>query len=251
MKSYADIQGAHQGKSSDKWDSYFPVYERLFSPFRHYEINVLEIGVQNGGSLEVLSEYFDKAAQVVGCDINPLCGELKFADPRISVVIGDINSPAVISALTEQLKPIHLLIDDGSHVSSEITSAFINYFPLVAPGGIYLIEDTHCLYWESLGSGILRSTSAQRLFKLLTDVLNYEHWQKDITLDAWLSSFFLKTGVPAFIAEGWVESIEFLNSMIVIHKAKHGTHSKLGSRAVVGTEFSVEKTPDSFDVYTH
>lgn len=251
MAAYVEIHKAHKGKSSDKWESYFPVYERLFSPFRHGEINVLEIGVQNGGSLEVLSDYFYKASHVVGCDINPLCGELKFADPRISVVIGDINSPEVISALANKLKPIHLLIDDGSHVSFEIINAFINYFPLVAPGGVYLIEDTHCLYWEELGSGILRSTSAQRLFKLLTDVLNYEHWQKDVTLEAWLSSFFFKSGVPAFIAEGWVESIEFLNSIIVIHKAKHGSHSKLGSRAVVGTEFSVEKTPDSFNVYSH
>jgi hypothetical protein len=251
MAAYAEIHSAHQGKSSDKWESYFPVYERVFSPFRHSEINVLEIGVQNGGSLEVLSQYFDKAAHIVGCDINPLCGELKFAGPRISVVVGDINSPDVISALTNKLKPIHLLIDDGSHVSFEIINAFINYFPLVAPGGIYLIEDTHCLYWEELGSGILRSTSAQRLFKLLTDVLNYEHWQKDMTLEAWLSSFFLKGGVPAFIAEGWVESIEFLNSIIVIRKAKRGTHAKLGSRLVVGTEFSVGKTPDTFDVYSH
>jgi hypothetical protein len=251
MGIYADVHKAHRGKSSDKWDSYLPVYERLFNPHRHNQINILEIGVQNGGSLEVLSEYFDKAANIVGCDINPLCGDLKFADPRISVVLGDINSPGAISTLTNKLKPIHIMIDDGSHVSFEIINAFINYFPMVAPGGIYLIEDTHCLYWESLGSGILRSTSAQRLFKLLTDVLNYEHWQKDMTLEAWLSSFFLKSGVPAFIAEGWVESIEFLNSMIVIHKAKQGTHSKLGSRLVAGTEFAVEKTPDSFDVYSH
>jgi FtsJ-like methyltransferase len=251
MAVYAEIHSAHQGKSSDKWESYFPVYERLFSPIRHTEINVLEIGVQNGGSLEVLSQYFDKAAHVVGSDINPLCGDLKFADPRISVVIGDINAPDVISTLTNKLKPIHLLIDDGSHVSFEIINAFLNYFPLVAPGGIYVIEDTHCLYWEELGGGILRSTSAQRLFKLLTDVLNYEHWRKGMTLESWLSGFFLKGGVPVFIAEGWVESIEFLNSMIVIHKARQGTHSKLGSRVVAGSEFSVEKTPDSFDVYTH
>lgn len=251
MATYAEIHRAHQGKSSDKWESYMLVYERLFSPYRHENINVLEIGVQNGGSLEVLSEYFDQAAQIVGCDINPLCGELKYRDPRISVVIGDINSQNVISALANRLKPIHVLIDDGSHLSFDVISAFVNYFPLLAPGGLYLIEDTHCLYWENAGGGILRSTSAQRLFKLLTDVVNYEHWQKDVTLEAWLAVFFQKSGVPPFIKEGWVESIEFLNSMIAVHKSPWGTHAKLGSRLVVGTEFSVEKCAEHFDVYSH
>ena len=183
MATYAEIHGAHQGKSTDKWESYLPVYERVFSPFRRANINVLEIGVQNGGSLEVLAEYFHQAAHIVGCDINPLCGELKYADPRISVVLGDVNSPDVISALAAKSNPIHILIDDGSHLSFDVINSFVNYFPMLAPGGLYLIEDTHCLYWENAGGGILRSSSAQRLFKQLTDVLNYEHWQKDLSLD--------------------------------------------------------------------
>jgi len=251
MATYAEIHNAHQGKSSDKWESYLPVYERLFSPFRHAKINVLEIGVQNGGSLEVLAEYFDQAGHIVGCDINPLCAELQYADPRISVVIGDINSPDVLSALDIKLKPIHILIDDGSHLSFDVINAFVNYFPKLAPGGLYLIEDTHCLYWENAGGGILRSTSAQRLFKQLTDVLNYEHWEKDLSLEGWLSAFFQKNGIPAFISEGWVEGIEFLNSMIVVHKSLRGTHAKLGARLVVGTEFNVEKPTETFDVHTH
>jgi len=251
MATYAEIHNAHQGKSSDKWESYMPVYEKLFSPFREARINVLEIGVQNGGSLEILSEYFAHAANIVGCDINPHCGELKYTDPRISVVTGDVNSPDVISSVTKKLQPIHILIDDGSHSSSDVLNAFLNYFPLIAPGGIYLIEDTHCLYWENAGGGILRSTTAQRLFKLLTDVLNYEHWQKDMSLDAWLNSFFLKSGVPAFISEGWLDSIEFRNSMIAIHKSKAAGHSKLGPRLVVGTEFNVEKPTEAFDVHSH
>jgi len=251
MATYAEIHGAHQGKSTDKWESYLPVYERVFSPFRRANINVLEIGVQNGGSLEVLAEYFHQAAHIVGCDINPLCGELKYADPRISVVLGDVNSPDVISALAAKSNPIHILIDDGSHLSFDVINSFVNYFPMLAPGGLYLIEDTHCLYWENAGGGILRSSSAQRLFKQLTDVLNYEHWQKDLSLDGWLSAFFQKSGIPRFISEGWVEGIEFLNSMIIIHKSPRGTHAKLGSRLVVGSEFKVEKPTETFNVFKH
>jgi len=34
--------------------------------------------------------------------------------------------------------------------------------------------------------------------------------------------------------------------MIVIRKAKHATHAKLGARAVVGMEFSVERATECF-----
>jgi len=43
------------GKVSDKWDSYLPIYDRLFGPRKDDAIGLLEIGVQNGGSLEIWS----------------------------------------------------------------------------------------------------------------------------------------------------------------------------------------------------
>ena len=244
--TFAEIHTAHQGKSSDKWASYLQTYERLFGAFRDARINVVEIGVQNGGSLEVLAQYFPNAASIIGCDINPLCENLEYADARISVIVGDVSSPEVYSRIAIKAKPIDLMIDDGSHTSPDVIAAFINYFPLVRPGGLYLIEDTHTLYWEKWDGGVLRESSAQQLFKLLTDVVNYEHWSGDLPLNTLLSSFFRKDALPKFIAEGWVDSLEFLNSMIVIHKAKQATHSKLGARVVVGTEFSVDRATESF-----
>jgi hypothetical protein len=245
-RTYAEIHIAHQGKSSDKWASYLQTYERLFGVFRDARINIVEIGVQNGGFLEVLAQYFPNAANIIGCDINPLCGNLEFEDARISVIVGDVSSPEVYSRIAIQAKPIDLIIDDGSHNSPDVIAAFINYFPLVRQGGLYVIEDTHTLYWEKWHGGVLRESSAQQLFKLLTDVINYEHWNGDLPLNTLLSSFFRKDAVPKFITEGWVNGLEFLNSMIVIHNAKQATHSKLGARTVVGTEFSVDRASECF-----
>jgi len=56
---------------------------------------------------------------------------------------------------------------------------------------------------------VLRGSSAQQLFKLLTDVVNYEHWSGDLSLNMFLSGFFRSGALPAFIAEGWVDSLEF------------------------------------------
>ena len=239
--TYAELHHEHQGKSSDKWESYLGTYERLFAPIRNARINIVEIGVQNGGSLEVLGKYFRNAANIIGCDINPLCADLKYDDARISVIVGNANNQAVYTRIALKAKPIDLFIDDGSHTSSDVLATFVNYFPLVTSGGSYIVEDSHALYWENWGGGVLRGSSAQQLFKLLTDVVNYEHWSGDLSLNMFLSGFFRKDALPAFIAEGWVDSLEFLNSMIVIRKAKHATHAKLGPRAVVGMEFSVER----------
>jgi hypothetical protein len=241
MQSYAEIHQSHTGKVSDKWSSYLPAYDRIYRDIRLNPVRILEIGVQNGGSLEVLDKYFPNAAKIVGCDIVPACGALRYANPNVSVIVGDANAPEVRERIASALAPIDLLIDDGSHRSADIIATFAGYFPLIAPGGIYLIEDTATLYAEAWGGGVLNQRSAQYLFKQLIDVINYEHWHKDATLPAWLASFFPQSQVPPFMLEGWVESVEFLNSMIVVRKARQATHFKLGERLIVGTEAAVAK----------
>lgn len=239
MDTYAEIHRSHKGKASDKWESYLSAYDRLFRDLRDRKLKIVEVGVQNGGSLEVLSKYFANAEKIVGCDIDPQCANLKYGDPRISVFVGDINTQDVYSRIVREVGLMDVFIDDGSHRSIDIITAFVNYFPLVVPGGLYIVEDTHALYWDAWGGGILNDKSAQQMFKLLTDVINFEHWQSDLSLSTLLSTFFSKQMLPAFIAEGWVDGIEFLNSMIIVRKAKSATHAKLGARLIVGSEFKV------------
>lgn len=52
--SHLSIEQIHQkkmGKVSDKWSSYLPFYDELFEKYRTQNLNLLEIAVQNGGSL--------------------------------------------------------------------------------------------------------------------------------------------------------------------------------------------------------
>jgi SAM-dependent methyltransferase len=246
MEAYSEIHKRHQGKSSDKWESYLRVYDRFFAPFRHEPVRIVEVGVQNGGSLEVLAKYFENAARIIGCDNNPLCGNLLYDDPRISVIVGDVNSRESFALVAQTAGSIDLFIDDGSHVSRDILTTFAAYFSLLAPGGIYIIEDTHCLYREAWSGGILRATTALQFFKLLTDVLNYEHWRNEINLATLLSSFFQRDAIPSFLEEGWIESIEFRNSMVVIRKAMDASQARLGSRIVVGRQFEVDRETQQF-----
>ena len=57
----------------DKWVHYFPIYEKWFSPYRGKEIVFVEVGVQNGGSVQMWKNYFGKDAKIVGVDIDPRC----------------------------------------------------------------------------------------------------------------------------------------------------------------------------------
>lgn len=55
------LYALHTGKVSDKWSSYLDAYENILSKYRHKPINLLEVGVQNGGSLEIWAKYFPYA----------------------------------------------------------------------------------------------------------------------------------------------------------------------------------------------
>lgn len=244
--SIEEIHRRKDGKVSDKWASYLPFYDELFSVYRNQPIDLLEIGVQNGGSLETWSTYFIGARALIGCDINPLCGELKYSDSRVSVVVGDANQQETLNRIRSICERFDIVIDDGSHHSNDILNSFLIYFQLLKPGGLYVIEDTHTLYMTNFGGGILNEFSAYSFFKKMVDIVNLQFWEKDINPKVYFRTFFPPEGIPDFISEGWVESVEFRNSLIVVRKSLIATNDKLGKRIVSGREASVNPAPLGF-----
>ncbi len=235
-----EIHRRKTGKVSDKWASYLTYYDMLFAPLRDRPLTMLEIGVQNGGSLETWAEYFAQATTLIGCDIDPKCAGLRYADPRVHVVVGDANSLEAFQAIGALAPELDVVIDDGSHVSRDVINAFINYFPRVRPGGVYVVEDAHCLYMDAFGGGVLNDYGAYAFFKRLVDVVSFEFWDQQVGIEAYLRTFFEARAVPEFIKAGWIESIEFRNSVITIRKAARPGHAKLGERITVGTETLVQ-----------
>ena len=148
MNELLNLYQTHQGKVTDRWLAYLHQYERLFVPWRERPLRLLEIGIQNGGSLEIWGRYFPAATVLVGCDIDPLCERLTYDDPRISVVVGDASSDETdrrIEAISPQWD---IVIEDGSHQSRHIVDAFARYFPRVVEGGLFIAED---LPWVPTG----------------------------------------------------------------------------------------------------
>ncbi len=246
MRSIEALHRNKTGKVSDKWESYLGYYDSIFRSKCDDEVCLLEIGVQNGGSLETWSKYFERGRMFIGCDIDPNCASLTFDDPRVKVVVGDANSTLAFNEIGLLCKEFDIIIDDGSHVSMDIINSFINYFPLVKPGGIYIVEDTHTLYDARFGGGVLNEYSAYSFFKKLIDVVNFQFWKNDVSINTFFRTFFSATPVPDFIPSGWVESLEFRNSVITIRKSLALGHEKLGNRIISGQSAEVQTWGGAF-----
>lgn len=234
MGELAKLYEAHRGKVSDKWSAYLEAYETLFDSYRNRPVRILEIGVQNGGSLEIWSKFFPQAERIIGCDINPLCAGLTYEDPRISVIVGDANDAETTARIEELCESFDIIIDDGSRRSDDIVRSFALYFPKLANGGIFVAEDLHCSYWESYEGGIEAPFSSISFFKRLADYVNREHWGVSVPSEDAVS----------FFAEHWqarfdpsaleaIAEVRFRNSLAVVFKGST-TDNQLGARIVAG-----------------
>ncbi|RTM08644.1 MAG: glycosyltransferase [Hyphomicrobiales bacterium] len=232
----------HGGKVSDKWSIYLEEYERIFSKYRNRPVRILEIGVQNGGSLEIWSRFFPLAELILGCDINQNCGLLRFEDARIGVVVGDANLEETQRNIIEKSETFDIIIDDGSHRSSDIVRTFARYFPRLVDGGTFVVEDLHASYWQDFEGGLYDPLSSLSFFKRLLDLINHEHWGLGRSRVDALAAFANRYAIAfdeASLAS--IHSIEFLNSLCIVTKRPH-QDNVLGSRHIVGREAQVEQS---------
>jgi hypothetical protein len=244
---FEEIYLNHNGKVSDKWMLYIKEWDQIFSPFHENELNLLEIGIQNGGSLEIWAKYFEKAIHIVGCDINEACRNLEFYDPRITTVIGDANSDEVDEKLNKITPEFDIIIDDGSHLSGDIISSFSRYFNRVKVNGIYVIEDIHTSYWNQLNSGLYEPYSAIAFLKRLVDLTNYEHWRINQSRKEYLKPFSQKYGVDFKESDlSMIKSVKFLNSLCVIYK-DFSEETELGKRVIIGLEEGITENTSKWD----
>lgn len=100
-----------------KFDHYFEIYDRHFSKFRGKEVNVLEIGVSHGGSLQMWKEYFGQKCNIYGIDIFPKCKE--FEEENIKIFIGSQSDRSFLQNVCEQIPKIDIIIDDGGHTMEQ------------------------------------------------------------------------------------------------------------------------------------
>ena len=162
----------NDGNEMCKWKHYFPAYEEHFARFVNRPIFVLEIGVNNGGSLQMWKQYFGPHAQIVGIDINPECANL--SEDQIEIRIGDQSDPVFLQGILDEFGTPDIVIDDGSHNMNHVGPTFRYLYPRTSETGVYFVEDTHTSYWDDYGGGLGHEKSFIELAKNLIDELNAE-----------------------------------------------------------------------------
>jgi len=133
------------GGRCHKWRHYFEIYERYLQKFVGKNCTYLEIGVQKGGSIQIMQEWLGPQARIVGADIDPECEKLRGEGREI--YIGDQADVNFLAKLKAECGEFDVIVDDGGHTPDQQIVSFLNLFPALKEGGIYLLEDLHTTFW--------------------------------------------------------------------------------------------------------
>lgn len=140
---------------SEKFIKYFSIYEEIFKDYREKDIIFVEIGIYNGGSLEIWKKYFSKKSRIIGIDINPVCK--KFEAEGIEVFIGNQSDPEFWKSFFLKVGKVDIILDDGGHTNLDQIITAASVVPNINDGGILLTEDTHTSYMKSYNSEMKKS----------------------------------------------------------------------------------------------
>ncbi|HMH20596.1 MAG TPA: class I SAM-dependent methyltransferase [Puia sp.] len=188
-----------------KWNHYFEIYDRHLNYLKGRKINMLEIGIAHGGSLEMWNDYFKGNVMIYAVDINPECK--KFESENVKVFIGSQEDEGFLNGLKQKIPKLDFLLDDGGHTMKQQIATFKVLFNHVADDGVYICEDLHTSYFKYFGGGLKKKRSFIEYSKNLIDKLHAWH-TKDLEVDE-----FTKT----------THSLHYYDSVLVIEKRKMST----------------------------
>ena len=147
---------ASHGSDKDR-NGYSSLYNALFLPLKDSPATLLEIGIgtmlpgnssmkgytpdsyKPGASLRAWRDFFPNG-EIHGMDIQPDC---MFSEPRITTHMCDSTDDDVCGGWMRTYPELafDIVVDDASHWDVHQLATLENLFPLVKPGGFYVIED--------------------------------------------------------------------------------------------------------------
>ncbi len=181
LTDLADKYGSDKGSTKHR---YSELYHMLFHPYRERKVTFLEMGLLIGGpehgisanretvdapSIRMWLEYFSKA-QIHGLDVSDFSW---MKHDRFSFHRCDMGEREQIAkAIADIRSAPDIVIDDASHASHHQQNAFLEIFPRMQSGGIYIIED---LRWQPDTLEVPGITKTARLFRGLQKNRKFSH----------------------------------------------------------------------------
>jgi hypothetical protein len=185
-------------KNSGKHKKYFEVYDKIFERFRNKKITFVEVGVLNGGSLEIWKKYFHEDSRIIGIDLNPECK--KFEEKGVEIFIGDQSSEIFWDNFFKKVGKVDILLDDGGHTNLQQIITIIKSTKNINNDGIIVTEDTHSSYMSKFGNP--SRYSFINFAKKLIDDINFK---------------FPNLGKFENSLNDYIYSIAFFESFVVFH----------------------------------
>ena len=176
MNELRDYFEHNEKRLINKFDHYFDVYDRYFNQYRNKKITIVEIGVYQGGSLQMWRKYFGPEATIWGIDIDLRCKQLE--DENTHILIGSQEDPQFLRSIVDKIGPIDILIDDGGHTQDQQIVSFEELYKHIKIGGLYLCEDVHTSYMNAYGGGLKRNGTFIEYTKSLIDQLNAHYTEQ-------------------------------------------------------------------------
>lgn len=141
MKTLDQIGVKHGTLKSSLCHDYLNFYDDIFAPYKDKPLVLLEQGVLGGQSLLTWNDYFTHPnTKIIGLDTQP-CPVPK--DTKIKTVIGSQSDSKVLLDIINTNGDPDIVIDDAGHIASDQITSFKILWPLIKPGGFYILEDLH------------------------------------------------------------------------------------------------------------
>lgn len=139
-KQYTDKDTVHD---------YLDTYEAFFNKKKYQKINILEIGIREGGSIQLWRDYFENG-QVYGIDISPsneIIVKSIINDDRITLFTGvNAYDDNFVKNNVSDIK-FDYMIDDGPHTLESMIYFVQQYSNLLKDDGVLIVEDVQNIEW--------------------------------------------------------------------------------------------------------
>jgi cephalosporin hydroxylase len=130
--------------------SYLPLYQNLLINKKETAKNVLEIGIYNGGSIKLWSDFFTNA-NVYGLDImniNDVWEGIKNNEKIILYTSSDAyNNNFFNNNFLNKNIQFDFMLDDGPHTLQSMIQFIKLYSQIMTDDGILIIEDVQSWDW--------------------------------------------------------------------------------------------------------
>tara|TARA_R110000868_G_scaffold63957_4_gene192541 strand:- start:4717 stop:5322 length:606 start_codon:yes stop_codon:yes gene_type:complete len=133
------------GTDKNSYHSYIEnFYEKEFETYKESKIDLLEIGIETGGSLKLWKEYFLSSNSIVGLDISDEKIDQRYKNiDGVTMYFDDAYDKNV----SDTFDKFDIIIDDGPHTLESQLKSIELYLPKLKDGGLFIIEDVQSIEW--------------------------------------------------------------------------------------------------------